>query len=90
MAVALTGVVSDLSSLIPSSSDILQQVIIGAGASVLLSGLKTNAGIDAVDPLHIFHKDASVVVGKTITGAAFAALPPATQAQLMAGGYTIV
>jgi hypothetical protein len=91
MAVALTGVVSDLSSLIPSSSDILQQVIIGAGASVLLSGLKTSAGIDAVDPLHIFHKDGgSTVVGKTITGAAFAALPPATQAQLMAGGYTIV
>jgi len=104
MAVALGGVIGDLAGLIPSSSDILQQVIIGAGASVVLSGLKTNAGMDAVDPLHIFHHPAvpatptapaqaataSVVVGKTINSSAFAGLTPAVQDRLMSQGYTIV
>ena len=91
MAVNLTGAVGDLASLIPSSTDILQQVIIGAGASVALAGLKSNAGLDAVDPLHIFHKDGgSTVVGKTISGAAFATMPADARAQLMAAGYTVV
>jgi len=92
MAIALTGVLGDLSSAIPSSTDILQQVMIGAGASVVLAGLKSQSGLDAVDPLHIIHKDqpTSVVVGKTISAAAFSALSPAAQAQIMAGGYSIV
>ena len=91
MAVALTGILSDLSSAIPSSSDVLQQVLVGAGASVVLAGLKTNAGLDAIDPLHIIHKDgSSTVVGKTIASSAFSALSPAAQVQIMAAGYTIV
>jgi hypothetical protein len=91
MAVNLTGIVGDMTSLIPSSTDILQQVIIGAGASVALAGLKSQAGIDAVDPLHIFHKDGgSTVVGKTISGAAFSAMAPDARAQLIAAGYTVV
>jgi hypothetical protein len=103
MSVNLTGVLGDLTSALPSSSDILQQVIIGAGASVVLAGLKSNSGLDAVDPLHILPRPAvpatattpaqpggvSVVVGKTIPGSAFAAMSPATQASLMAAGYTI-
>ena len=59
MAVNLTGVLSDLSSAIPSSSDILQQVLLGAGATVVLSGLKTSAGMDAVDPLHLIPRPAT-------------------------------
>lgn len=95
MAVALTGILGDLTSAIPSSSDILQQVIIGAGASVVLSGLKTQGGLDAVDPLHILPNHnggsgSSVVVGKTISSASFNALSPAAQAQVMAAGYSIV
>lgn len=95
MAVALTGILGDLTSAIPSSTDILQQVIIGAGASVALAGLKSQAGLDAVDPLHIIpnHGGAntsSVVVGKTVSSAAFAAMPADARAQLMAAGYTIV
>jgi hypothetical protein len=95
MAVNLTGVVGDLSSLIPSSTDVLQQVIIGAGASVVLAGLKTSAGMDAVDPLHIIHPATptvpgmSTVVGKSITSAAFNALSAASQAQVLAAGYVI-
>jgi hypothetical protein len=92
MAVNLTGVMGDLASVLPSTSDVLQQVLIGAGASVVLSGLKTTAGMDAVDPLHIIHKDpatVSTVVGKSITAAAFNALSAASQAQVLAAGYVI-
>jgi hypothetical protein len=90
MAVNLTGVVGDLSSLIPSSSDILQQVLLGAGASVVLAGLKTQAGVDAVDPLHIFHKDGgSTVVGKTIPASAFASLDANGKSAVLAAGYVI-
>lgn len=92
MAVALTGILSDLSSAIPSSSDVLQQVLLGAGASVVLAGLKTNAGLDAVDPLHIIHKDGTQTVsgGKSISSAAFNSLSAAAQAQVLGAGYVIV
>ena len=97
MAVVLTGILSDLSSVIPSSSDILQQLMIGAGASVILSGLKTQAGMDAVDPLHIIHKDpatgavvGSTVTGKTIPQSLWALMTAPQQAQLSALGYTTV
>jgi hypothetical protein len=104
MAIALTGIVSDLGSLIPSSGDIMQQVIIGAGAGVLLAGLKSNAGLDAIDPLHLIPRPAvpatatspavpasvSTVVGKTVTGSVFASLTPAIQDRMMSQGYTVV
>ena len=96
MAVDLTGVLSDLSSAIPSSSDVLQQVLLGAGASVVLAGLKTQAGVDAIDPLHLIpghsvngQANVSSVVGKSITGAAFSTLPAASQAAVLAAGYVI-
>lgn len=97
MAVVLTGILSDLSSVIPSSSDVLQQLMIGAGASVVLAGLKTNAGMDAIDPLHIIHKDPNTgtVTGTTVTGKTVPqslwALMSAQQQQELAGlGYTTV
>ena len=90
MAVNLTGVLGDLAGALPSSSDVLQQVLLGAGASVVLAGLKTNAGLDAVDPLHIIHKDGgAAVVGKSISSAAFTALDPTGRAQVLAAGYVI-
>jgi hypothetical protein len=98
--VALTGVVADLSSLIPSSGDLINQVIVGAGASVVLAGLKTSAGQDAVDPFHIFHHPpaadgspggvSTVVGGKSITASALAALPLPTQQQILQQGYVIL
>jgi hypothetical protein len=88
MAVNLTGILSDLSSAIPSSQDVLQNVLVGAGASVVLAGLKSQSGLDAIDPLHIIHKDGSqAVVGPartTISAAALAALPADARAQLLA------
>lgn len=99
MTVALTGIVSDLTNLIPSSSDLIQQMIIGAGASVVLAGVKTGAGQDALDPLHLFHKDPApvaptnnpnMVVGASITASAFAAMPAASQTALLAAGVHIV
>jgi hypothetical protein len=95
MGVNLTGVVGDLTNLIPSSTDIVQNVILGAGTSVVLAGLKSQAGGDALDPLHIFHKDSpnnnpNNTIGPTITASAFAALPPASQQQLAASGVHIV
>lgn len=96
MAVVMTGLLSDLASAIPSSSDVLQQVLLGAGASVVLAGLKTNAGLDAVDPLHIIHHDpqtgavsAATVVGKSISSAAFSSLDPTGRAQVLAAGYVV-
>jgi hypothetical protein len=96
MAVVLTGILSDLSSVIPSSSDILQQLIIGAGTGVLLSGLKTQAGMDAIDPLHIIHKDqqgvvqGTTVTGKTIPQSLWAQMTADQQKQLAGQGYVTV
>jgi hypothetical protein len=95
MAVPLTGVVGDLTNLIPSSSDLIQQVILGAGAGVVLAGIKSSGGQDILDPLKIFHKDApaaapNLVVGATVAASVFAAMPPATQQAMVAQGVHIV
>lgn len=85
-----------LSSILPNSTDLAQNIITGAAASVVLAGLKSQAGLDAVDPLHIIHPvqpsgatGGSTVVGKSITAAAFASLPAATQQEILAAGYVI-
>jgi LPXTG-motif cell wall-anchored protein len=104
MTIAVTGILSDLGSILPSTGDIMQQVIIGAGAGVLLAGLKSNAGLDAIDPLHLIPRPAvpatdktpavpasvSTVIGKTVSGSVFAALTPAIQDRMMSQGYTVV
>ena len=104
MAVNLGGIFGDMAGMLPSSGDILQQVIIGAGAGVVLAGLKSNAGLDAIDPLHLIPRPAvpatpttpavpasvAVVVGKTVAGSVFASLTPAIQDRMMSQGYTIV
>lgn len=91
MGVNITGIFSDLQNLVPSQSDILNQVLAGAAGTVVLSGLKSNAGQDAVDPLHLFHKDgSSTVIGPTIPASVFSALPAAQQQALMAQKYVVV
>lgn len=72
--------------------DIASQAVMGllvTGAT----GAFQNSGLDV---LHIFHKDGSQTVvtpsgapKPTITAAAFASLPPATQASLAAQGVII-
>src|SRR6266567_2269193 len=91
----------NLGSLLPSTSDIATNLALGAATSVVLAGVKSNAGQDAMDPLHLFHHDPQVapvaasnnpasVVGPTVTASAFASLPATTQAQLSAAGVHIV
>lgn len=92
---SLSSLSSSLGNLIPSSSDILQNVALGAATSVVLAGMKSSAGQDAIDPLGLFHQHApannpNAMVGPTVTASAFAAMPPATQAQLAAAGVHIV
>lgn len=97
MAFDLSTVSADLGSYLPSGNALMQNIALGAATSVVLAGLKSNAGKDALDPLGIFHgnqqqqaNNPSAVVGPTITASAFAALPAATQAQLTAAGVHIV
>lgn len=86
---------NSLSSMIPDSSSILSNIALGAATSVVVAGFKSSQGQDALDPLHLFHKDApannpNAVVGATITSSAFAALPATTQTTLIASGVHIV
>jgi len=103
MSVDVSSILSNvnLNALVPSSTDVINNLILGAGTSVVLAGLKSKAGADAMDPLGLFHKDAppappaavnnpNVVVGPTITASAFSALAPAAQAQLAASGVHII
>ena|SRR5438874_13009479 len=88
------GLVSNLGSLLPSQESIIQNVALGAATSVVIAGLKSDSGKNALDPLGLFHgreaNNPSSVVGPTVTASAFASLPPATQAQLAASGVHIV
>lgn len=85
---------NSLSSMMPSSSDIVSNIALGAATSVVLAGLKSQQGADALDPLHLFHQapasNPNIAVGPTIAAAAFASLPAASQAQLLAAGVHIV
>jgi hypothetical protein len=98
---SLGSLTSNIGSLLPSGSQLAENIALGAATSVVLAGVKSQGGQDALDPLHLFHKDAppatptqlnnpNVVIGPTITASAFASLPPATQAQLAASGVHIV
>lgn len=82
-------------SALPSTNDIAQQLLLGAGTSVVMAGLSSSAGQNAIDPLHLIFKttttpNAAAPVIPTITGSAFAALPAASQASLLAAGVHIV
>jgi hypothetical protein len=98
MAVSLTGVFSDLGNLIPSQTDVLNSVLAGAAGTVVLSGLQSNQGQDAVDPLHLFHHAATAttpavtgaVTGNVMSMSAFLALTPDQQKMIQALKYTII
>ena len=91
MAFDINSVLGGLGSIVPSTNELANQIALGAATSVVLAGLKSSAGQDAVDPLHIFHKDGgSTIVGKTIAASAFNALDAAGKAQVLASGVSIV
>ena len=91
-----------LGNILPSTTDIAQNVLLGAGTTIFLSGFTSQAGQNALDPLHLFAKQtnppatqagAPVSVAApvpSVTGAAFAAMPAASQAALLAAGVHIV
>ncbi|SRR6266567_1899615 len=92
---SLAGLTGNLSALLPSPDALMQNLALGAAGSVVMAGLKSSSGKDALDPLGLFHgkepaANPNAVVGATITAAAFAALPPGTQAQLTAAGVHIL
>lgn len=89
------GLISAITAAIPTQGTLLQDLVAGAASTVVLNGLKSSAGLDAIDPLQIIHKDTpnnnpNAIVGPTITASAFAQLPATAQAQLTASGVHIV
>ena len=93
--------VTALSSILgamPSASAIAAQVATGVAGTVILSGLQSESGQNALDPLHLIFKPNTTTVTPastttapvpTISAAAFASLPPATQQMLLAQGAHI-
>jgi hypothetical protein len=100
MALNLSGVFGDIGNLAGSVSgqDVLNSILAGAAGTVVISGLKSGEGQDAIDPLHIFHKPATptspaasgVVQGQVMTMTKFLTLTPDQQKMIQAMGYTIV
>lgn len=104
MGLDLSGGLSSILGDLPTSQQILQNVALGGVTTVILSGLKSAAGQDAVDPLHLIFKPpqqqaqpatnstpaTSAVPVPTATQAAFNAMSPASQVQfLQLGGHVI-
>jgi len=100
MALALSGIFSDIGNLAGSVSgqDIVQSILAGAAGTVVISGLKSQGGQDAVDPLHLFHHNppagaptaTGVVQGNVITMSKFMALTPDQQKMFVALNYTVI
>lgn len=72
--------------------DIASQMAIGAIATAGLAGVTSQAGQNALDPLHLVHKDGSqtAVGGKTISAAVFNGMDATGRAQILAAGYSII
>lgn len=106
MALNLTGVFSDIGNLAGSVSgqDVLNSILAGAAGTVVISGLQSPSGQDAVDPLHIFHRPATaatnsapaqpastgVVQGQVMTMTKFMSLSPDQQKMIQAMNFTII
>lgn len=56
----LTGLLGDVQGVASgiSMQDVLTQVVAGTVGTVALAGVTSSQGQDAIDPLHLFHKDA--------------------------------
>lgn len=101
----LSGVFADIGNLIPSQGAVLDSLLAGAAGTVVLSGLKSGEGQDAVDPLHLFHHQPAPAVagaaapssvsgvvsgGGVMTMSAFLALSPDNQKLIQSMKYTII
>ena len=90
----------------PSATAIGQNLLLGAGTTIVMSGLQSSTGQNAIDPLHlIFHNPVTPATPATATTPAtpavpqtvstismqnFQALPQAMQAALIQAGYHII
>ena len=97
---SISGLTTNLGSLLPSGSQIMENVLVGAAGSVVLKGLQAG-GASVLDPLGLFSKPAAaapmaatnnpaVVSGPTITASAFASLDAVSKGSLTAAGVHIV
>ena len=59
MSLDLSGLSGSLATALPSTGDVLNNVLLGAATSVVLSGLKQQAGSGALDPLGLFPHNTS-------------------------------
>lgn len=107
MALNLTGVFGDIGNLASgvSAQDVLTGLLTSAAGTVVVSGLQTSGGQNAIDPLHIFTHPGTAASGSTpaapatagvVQGAGvmkmsqFIALSPDQQKLIQAMNYTIV
>lgn len=103
MALNLSGIFADVGNLASgvTGQNLIEQLLAGAAGTVVLSGLKTPEGQNAVDPLHIFiHQPTAgantgqvtgVVQGSNVmTFSQYNALSPDGQATVRALKYTII
>lgn len=91
LSAGLSSIVSGISNI--NLGDIAANLAMGAIATTAVAGAQTSAGQSALDPLHIFHKDGSQTIAgpkPTVSAAAFAAMPAATQQLLISQGVAIV
>jgi hypothetical protein len=100
------GTITQALGSMPSATAIGQNLLLGAGTTVVMAGLKSQDGQNSIDPLHLFfHAPVQAAVPATATTPAvpavpqnvstismanFQALPAATQAALIAAGYHII
>lgn len=95
MAFDLTTMLSNVTLPNISGNDILNNLALGAITSAVSLGVQAKLKQDAPGLVDLIQgkqasPNAPSAVGATITASAFAALPPATQAQLVASGVHIV
>ena len=97
---SMSALTTNLGSLLPSGSQIMENVLVGAAGSVVLKGLQAG-GASSLDPLGLFHpasttpaiaatNNPAVASGPTITASAFASLDAVSKGSLTAAGVHIV
>lgn len=94
---SFSGLSQNLGNLMPSGNAIVENVLLGVASGVVMKGITAQMQGGAIpDPLHLsgspaaVNNNPAVTSGPTITASAYAALPPAVQAQLMGVGVHIV
>lgn len=89
---SLSGLTKNLGDLMPSGQDLIQNLMLGAGVSVVTKGIQAG-GLSSLDPLGLFPHPANnpnAVTGPTISASAFSMLNAQGQASFLAAGGHII